>query len=65
MFRSPGFGRVTAFLGLLASGLDLIYCLTFAFLPVLTVPLLASAGLCLCLWHLLVARQLFQIEKQA
>jgi len=56
--------RATAILGLLASGCDLAYCLTFALAPSLQVVWLASSGLFWMLWHLLVARVLFKLSKE-
>lgn len=64
MLRSKDFTRITAYLGLLAGALDLVYCLTFTFLPALITPLIASAGLLLFIWHILVARDLFKMEKR-
>jgi hypothetical protein len=57
--------RGTAILGLLASGCDLVYCLVFPLTPLAPVYLLlAAAGLFWMLWHLLVARVLFQLADQ-
>jgi hypothetical protein len=57
--------RATAVVGLLASGCDLAYCLTFILAPVLPVYLfLAVAGLFWMTWHLLVARILFIRAKE-
>ena len=57
--------RGTAILGLLASGCDLAYCLVFPLTPIAPVYLLlAAAGLFWMLWHLLVARVLFQRWKE-
>ncbi len=57
--------RKTAILGLLASGCDLAYCLLFPLTPIAPVYLLlAAAGLFWMLWHLLVARILFQQLKE-
>ena len=56
--------RATALVGILASGCDLAYCLTFSLTPVLPVYLLlAVAGLLWMIWHLLVARILFRHTK--
>lgn len=56
--------RATAIVGLLASGCDLVYCLTFPLRPAVPVYLfLAAAGLFWMLWHLLVARILFKCAK--
>jgi hypothetical protein len=57
--------RATAIVGLLASGCDLAYCLTIYFTPSLRVLLMASGGLFYMIWHLLVARKLFQLSKQS
>ena len=56
--------RATAILGLLASGCDLAYCLTFAIAPSLQVVWLASGGLFWMIWHLLVGRILLQRSKE-
>jgi len=57
--------RATAIVGLLASGCDLGYCLTFAFAPpFLQVIWLASGGLFWMIWHLLVARILLKRSKE-
>ncbi len=57
--------RATAIVGLLASGCDLAYCLTFALTPVLPVYLLlAVAGLFWMIWHLLIARILLKRSKE-
>jgi hypothetical protein len=57
--------RATAILGLLASGCDLAYCLVFPLTPIAPVYLLlAAAGLFWMLWHLLVARVLWQTTRK-
>jgi len=57
--------QATAIVGLLASGCDLAYCLTFTLAPGLPVYLfLAVAGLFWMTWHLLVARLLFKHSKE-
>ena len=57
--------QATAIVGLLASGFDLAYCLTFILAPVLPVYLfLAVAGLFWMTWHLLVARVLYKHSKE-
>ena len=55
MLRSSIFGRVTAYVGILASAFDLAYCITFAFVPAMTVYLLSAAGLLLMVWHILIS----------
>ncbi len=56
--------RITAIFGLLAGGCDLAYCLTFAFSPGLQVLFMAFGGAFWMIWHLLIARILFQRSKQ-
>ena len=63
MLRSKLFSRVTASIGILASALDLTYCLTFAIVPALSIFLLPPAGLFLTLWHILVGLRLFQLTR--
>lgn len=56
--------RATAIVGLLASGCDLAYCVTFPLRPAVPVFLfLAAAGLFWMIWHLLVARILFKTSN--
>ncbi len=56
--------RVTGIVGLLASGCDLVYCLTFAFSPVLQIVLMSSGGALWMVWHLLVARALLKRARE-
>lgn len=57
--------RATAVFGLLAGGCDLAYCLVFPLTAVAPVYLLlAAAGLFWMLWHLLVARVLWQYAEE-
>lgn len=57
--------RAAAIVGLVASGCDLVYCLTFVLAPALPVYLfLAVAGLFWMTWHLLVAWILFKHSKE-
>jgi hypothetical protein len=56
--------RTTAIVGLLAAGCDLAFCLTFAFSPVLQAILMSTGGAFWMIWHLLVARILFQHTKE-
>lgn len=68
MLRSAVFSRTTAFVGILASALDLVYCLAYAFAPAVDTELLAlyfipAAGLLLMIWHILIARRLFQLGR--
>jgi hypothetical protein len=64
MLRSKVFGKVTAYVGILAGALDLTYCITtFASMPELDALFLASAGLCLMIWHILAGRKLYQLGQ--
>ena len=49
--------------GLLASGCDLVYCLTVFLVPSLRASLLAAGGLFWMIWHLLVGLRLLQLSK--
>lgn len=55
--------RATAIVGLLAAGCDLLFCLTFAFSPILQIILMSLGGAFWMIWHLLVARVLLQYSK--
>lgn len=56
--------RATAIVGLLAAGCDLAYCLSFAFSPILQATLMSFGGAFWMIWHLLIARVLFQHTKE-
>jgi len=56
--------RATAIVGLLAAGCDLAYCLIFALSPALQVLFMASGGAVWMIWHILVARILWQFAKE-
>jgi len=65
MLRSDVFKRATAYVGLLAAGLDLAYCLTIVVLPAVDRELLGmcfipAAGLCLMMWHILMGQRLYR-----
>jgi hypothetical protein len=64
MLRSNIFSKATAYTGLAAVVIDLTYCVTFAFLPGLTVVLMASAGLLLMVWHIQVGVGLLRMGKE-
>lgn len=61
MLRSSG---ATAIMGLVASGCDLVYCLTVFVAPSLRAYLLAAGGLFWMVWHLLVGRKLLQLAAK-
>lgn len=67
MWRSEVFNRATAFVGMCAGALDLVYCLAFVFLPAvdtetLAVFFLPAAGLFLMIWHIMVGWRLYHLE---
>jgi hypothetical protein len=66
MLRSRHFRRPTAYLGIVAAGLDLAYCAAFAFIPavdreLLALALIPLAGLLLMVWHLMVGWRLCRL----
>ena len=68
MLRSAAFNRATAYVGILASALDLAYCIAYAFVPgvdseMLAVCFIPAAGLSLMIWHILVGRRLFRLGR--
>ena len=68
MLRSAVFNRATAYVGILASALDLAYCFAYTFVPTVDSELLAvcfipAAGLLLMIWHILVGRRLYQLGR--
>jgi hypothetical protein len=68
MLRSEIFNKATAWFGILASGLDLAYCLIFPFLPassteVAALSTIPAAGLFWMLWHILVGWKLLQLAR--
>ncbi len=70
MLRSNVFNRATAYVGLLAAGLDLAYCLAIVVLPTVAGELLAlcfipAAGLCLMIWHISIGQRLYRQGRPA
>ena len=68
MLRSAVFNRAIACVGILASALDLAYCIVFAFVPAVDSELLAvcfipAAGLLLMIWHILIGQRLYQLGR--
>ena len=55
--------RAAGIVGLLASGCDLVYCLTVFLAPSLRAFLLAAGGLFWMIWHLLVGLWLLRLSK--
>jgi hypothetical protein len=62
MLQSKVFGKITAYIGILASTFDLVYCITFAFIPELDALLLSAAGLALMIWHILLGRKIYKLN---
>ncbi len=68
MLRSAIFNRATAYMGILASALDLAYCIAYVFVPTtnsgrLAIYFIPAAGLFLMLWHILVGWRLCQLSR--
>jgi len=68
MLKGHIFGKATAYVGLVASSLDLIYLVGLVFVPVSSLYLLgvfciAIAGLLLMIWHLLIGIKLYQLSR--
>jgi hypothetical protein len=70
MLRSNLFNRATAYIGLLATALDLAYCSAYAFVPSIGTDRLAiyfipAAGLFLMIWHILIGWRLYQLGRES
>ena len=67
MLRSRAFNRGTAIVGILASALDLAYCLAYAAAPgsaaLLAVVFIPAAGLFWMVWHILIGWRLIRLER--
>jgi len=63
MLRSTVFSRATAYVGILASLCDLACCVTFAVVPASCAFLVASAGLLLMIWHILIGLRLIRLGR--
>lgn len=69
MLRSAVFNRATAYVGILASALDLTYCIAYVFVPTANSGLLAiyfipAAGFSLMVWHILAGWKLYQLGRE-
>ena len=60
MLRSSVFGRMTAYIGILAGAITMSYYISAAFTPA-AIFLLEGAGLFLVVWVILVGRRLYQL----
>lgn len=70
MLRSNLFSRATGYAGIVANGLDLAYCLAFAFVPgadreLLAVSFIPAAGLFLMVWHIMAGWRLYRLGAAA
>ena len=64
ILRSQVFNRVTGIVGLLASGCDLAYCVTFSVAPSLRVVFLPIAGLFYMIWHIMIGIRLLKLGRE-
>jgi hypothetical protein len=70
LLKNPQFGRWTAFTGIIANSLDLMYCLAFPLSPhavheKLAILFIPAAGLFLMAWHILVGMRLLHIARMS
>lgn len=68
MLKSYIFRRITAYVGVLATSLDLVYCIALIFLPsvsseILSVCFIPAAGLFLMIWHIMVGWRLWKLGR--
>jgi hypothetical protein len=64
MRRSAEFGKATAYAGIVAGACDLAFCALLPFAPWTGVILVATAGLFLMVWHILVGLKLMRLGKE-
>jgi len=64
MLRSQAFGKVTAWVGVVTHGLDLLHILVGFFLPAGGVALMMVAGPLYLVWFPLLARDFFRLGKE-
>ena len=70
MLQSRIFSKTTAYVGVVAGSLDLIYLVGLVFVPAVDVPLLgiiciSSGGLFLMIWHLLIGLKMFKLGRNS
>ncbi len=68
MLQTRIFGKATAYVGMLASALDISYIVGLAFVPVsavtaLGVACIATAGFLWMVWHLLIGLKLYRLSR--
>ena len=61
MLYNVNFNKAGAIFGLLASGLDVLYCATVLIAPTFAVAFIAAAGLCYMIWHILTGLRLLRL----
>jgi len=70
MLRTSVFGKATTYVGIVACVLDLVYLVGLVFVPqtwvyVLSVACIATAGLFLMVWHLMIGVKLFRLGSKS
>jgi hypothetical protein len=63
MLKSSVFNKATAWVGILAHGVDLIHIVLMVFIPAIGVVLMAVAGPLYPIWFFLVGRRLLQLAR--
>lgn len=63
MLRSPAFSKVTAWVGVVMHGLDLLHIVAGFFVPAAGVALMMVAGPLYLVWFPLLARDFFRLAK--
>ena len=63
MLQSRVFGKATAWVGILAHGIDLLHVLLIVFIPVIGQWLMIIAGPLYPIWFFMVGRRLLQLGK--
>jgi hypothetical protein len=69
MLRSGLFGRTAGYIGVLAGGLDVAYCVTYVLMPsvdseALALTFIPAAGLCWMVWHIIVGWKLIRMGRR-
>jgi hypothetical protein len=63
MLRTRAFGRVTAYAGILANGLDWLHVIVGPFLPAVAIAVLAVGGLFYLAWFPMLGRDLIRLGR--
>lgn len=69
MLKNHVFGKATAYVGIVAGALDLVYLVGLVFVPIADVAVLgiiciSSGGLFLMIWHMLVGIKMFKLSRK-